>query len=147
MSHQVQAEALVLPAITIPAGDYDRLSALVDAAGHSAPQVSDYLARELERAHVVPEQEFDAHCARIGSQVTYRDDQSGRQRVVTLVWPQEADVERNRISVLTSIGAALLGMRPGQTIDWPAPVGGPRTLTVLTVRNGGAPEPAPRDAA
>jgi regulator of nucleoside diphosphate kinase len=67
---------------------------------------------------------------------------------VTLVWPQEADVEHNRISVLTSVGAALLGLRAGQSIDWPAPLGGARTLTVVRVRSSAdAPEPAPQHAA
>lgn len=145
MPHDVHAEA-ALPAILIPEGDFDRLMELADAAARSAPQVSDYLARELDRAHVVAEEEFAADCARIGSQVTYRDDQSGRERTVTLAWPQEADVGNGRISVLTSIGAALLGMRPGQRIDWPAPASGPCMLTVIEVRNAGAP-PAPRRAA
>lgn len=128
----------VVPGIVIPASDYDRLIELADGA---APQVTGYLARELGRAQIVADQDCEAGIVRVGSQVSYRDNQGGRTRMVTLVWPQQADVERNRISVLTSIGAALLGMRAGESIDWPAPVGGPRTLTVLAVQNGAAPGP------
>lgn len=140
MSHHVHAQA-ELPAILIPEGDFDRLMELADAAVRSAPQVSDYLLRELDRAHVVADEEFAPDCARIGSQVTYRDEHSGRERTVTLAWPEEANVEQGRISVLTSIGAALLGMRAGRSIDWPAPAGGPSMLTVIEVRNAGAPLP------
>lgn len=136
-----------LPGIVISASDYDRLTELTGHAGRVPQQVSEYLERELARADVVADAQFDVQIARVGSEVHYREDQSGRQRAVTLVWPQEADVERSRISVLTSIGVALLGMRPGRSIDWPAPVGGPRTLTVLAVNNGGAPGPVPGHAA
>lgn len=131
-----------LPKIIIPAGDYDRLMDLAGAAERLAPDVADYLSRELARAQIVPDQQFDAGVARVGSQVTYKD-QGGQQRVVSLVWPQDADLNRNRISVLTSIGAALLGMRAGQSIDWPSPVGGARTLTVVDVSHAGAPAPEP----
>lgn len=128
-----------LPEILIPSGDYDRLVEVADRAGQTTPQVAEYLGRELGRARIVPDQEFDPGAARVGSQVTYSDDRNGSRRTVTLVWPQEGDVERNHISVLTSVGAALLGLRAGQSIDWPAPLGGATTLTVVEVRNAGGP--------
>lgn len=134
-----------LPKIVIPAGDYDRLMDLAGSAERLAPDVADYLTRELVRAQVVPDQQFEAGVARVGSQVTYSDQQNGQQRVVVLVWPQDADVNKNRISVLTSIGAALLGLRTGQSIEWPSPVGGARRLTVSDVRD--APGPVPGHAA
>ena len=131
-----------LPAITIAASDYPRLLALAEAAAGSLPQVSDYLARELGRAEVVADEECAADVVRIGSRVTYRDGLNGLPRTVMVVWPHEADVERGLLGVRTPIGAALLGMRPGQAIDWPSPVGGARTLTVLAVSNGTAPTAA-----
>jgi regulator of nucleoside diphosphate kinase len=124
----------------IPASDYDRLVQLATVA---QPHVADYFDRELSRARVVPDAEFDLRSARIGSRVTYREEPSGRARTVTLAWPQDADLAFGRISVLTSIGAALLGMSPSNSIDWPTPVGGaPRRLTVLAVENGGDDGPA-----
>ena len=132
-----------LPGIVIAAGDYDRLTDLTSTSEQLAPGLADYFARELGRARVVPDREFDRRAARVGSRVTYSDDQSGRRRSVTLVWPERADVQSNRISVLTSIGAALLGLRGGQSIDWPSPMGGTHTLTVFEVDNDSANEPAP----
>jgi regulator of nucleoside diphosphate kinase len=136
-----------LPEILIPSSDYDRLVEVADRAEHTTPQVAEYLGRELGRAQIVPDLEFDPGAARMGSLVTYCDDQNGNRRTVTLVWPQEGDVGRNRISVLTSVGAALLGLRAGQSIDWPAPLGGATTLTVVEVLNaGGPPAQAPISA-
>lgn len=127
-----QGGASALPNIAIRASDYETLRGLSERA---APQVAHYLERELDRADIVPDDQWDAATVRIGSHVVYREDQTGRERRVTLVWPREADVEHHRISVLTSIGAALLGMQAGRSIDWPAPLGAPRMLTVLSVEN------------
>lgn len=138
MSNIEQIRARALPAIMIPASDYDRLSELASAA---QPSLAAYLRRELVRASIVADADFDASTARIGSKVTYRDESSELTRTVMLTWPEDADIERGRISVLTSIGAALLGMRSRNSIDWPAPLGGPRSLTVLMVDNGQEPGP------
>jgi regulator of nucleoside diphosphate kinase len=133
MNHDTSMRARPLPAIAIPTTDYDRLADLAAAAPRA---LAHYIRRELERAAIVPDDEFDARAARVGSRVTYRDDTSGRTRTVTLAWPRDADVADGRISVLTAIGAALLGMRANASIDWPAPLGGPRRLTVLGVDDG-----------
>jgi regulator of nucleoside diphosphate kinase len=73
---------------------------------------------------------------RIGSLVSYREGVDGRSRTIRLVWPHEADVNRSRVSVMSAVGAALVGMARGQTIAWPSPVGGTRTLTVLAIHGG-----------
>lgn len=141
MEPNLHSRAAALPEIIISASEYDRLLSLAHAAARTSPLVADYLDRELGRATVLPDEAIGSDFARVGSKVTFRDDQSGRQREVGLAWPHEADVNQDRISVLTSIGAALLGMRPGQSIDWPSPVGGARTLTVIAVRNPADPVP------
>src|SRR5690606_24096092 len=95
----------------------------------------EYLADELSRAHIVPDEAAAPEVVRMGSKVTYREDSSGRVRTVTLVFPKDANIYQQRISILTPIGAALIGLRPGQSIDWPTPGGGTETLTVLSVTN------------
>jgi len=122
-----------LPAITIAARDHARLQALADSAATSAPQVGRYLSRELERASVVDELALGADIVRIGSAALYQDSGEPTPRRVWLAWPQEADVARDRISVISLVGAALLGLRAGQSIEWPDPFGGVRRLTVLEV--------------
>lgn len=132
-----------LPPILIPAGDYRRLNALMDAADRAPTPVLDFLSQELSRADIVPDEECADNVVRVGSLVSYRDGVNGRYRTVRLVWPLEADVTRDRISVLSPVGAALLGMSPGQSITWPRPVGEPRTLTVMAVYGSDMPDPAP----
>ena len=57
----------------------------------------------------------------MGSQVVYRDEGTGRIREVALVYPHEADINLNRISVLTPVGAALIGLAEGQSIEFRTP--------------------------
>jgi regulator of nucleoside diphosphate kinase len=121
------------PRIVIPASEHARLMALADAAERRAPEIAEYLSDELTRADIVPDEKFDPNVVRMGSRVTYRDEATGRERTVTLVYPEAADVNQGLISVLTPIGAALLGMSPTQTITWPNPDGRNATLTVLRV--------------
>ena len=45
-----------------------------------------------------------------------------------------ADIQANRVSVITPVGAGLIGMAAGQEIDWPCPDGRPRKLRILRVR-------------
>jgi regulator of nucleoside diphosphate kinase len=72
----------------------------------------------------------------MGSTLTYEAD--GQRRRVTLVYPTEADIAAGRISVLTPIGAALLGLAEGQSIDWTARDGRVRRLTIVEVERGAA---------
>ena len=69
----------------------------------------------------------------MNSSVVFRDDASGQERAITLVYPEDADVDAGWISVLTPIGAALIGLSNGQTIEFQLPGGSWRSLTVLGV--------------
>lgn len=71
---------------------------------------------------------------RMGSAVELRDDTNGKVQVVSLVYPGEADIGQGRISVLTPVGAALLGLSKGLSIDWAIRTGAAKRLTVLDVR-------------
>jgi regulator of nucleoside diphosphate kinase len=107
--------------LKIGSGDYARLVALRSAAP---------LADELSRAAVVPEERMPDNVVRMHSRVTYLDEHSGRRREVELVYPEEADLTRGKISVLAPVGSALLGLAEGQSIDWRFPRGGWRRLRV-----------------
>ena len=69
----------------------------------------------------------------MNSRVCYQDDQTGENRWVELVYPDEADPAAGRISVLAPVGAALLGLGIGQDIEWDFPNGAVRRLTVVSV--------------
>lgn len=123
------------PRIVITATEHARLMGLAERALEKDLPTAEYLADELSRAHIVPDDNCAPNVVRMGSQVTYSDDATGRTRTVTLVYPKDANIDQNRISILTPIGAALIGMSPSQTIQWENPSGGSSSLTVVDVKN------------
>jgi regulator of nucleoside diphosphate kinase len=131
-----------LPVITITESDFERLDRLTAAAAKVFPRTADFLAREIARANIVDSGARPTGAIGMGSTVTYRDDVTGNERTVTLVFPDEADLAAGKISVLTPVGAALIGLSAGQSIEWRTPGGGIRSLTVLRVGDGAQPPPA-----
>ena len=125
---------LAKPRITLTAADHDRLSGLASAAMHNMPEVAITLADELDRAHVLKTGRHPLDVVCMGCEVEFRDDSTGKVQKVTLVYPGDADIAQGRISVLTPIGAALIGLRAGSAITWETRVGDLKRLTVLRVR-------------
>ena len=119
-----------LPPIYLTPEDMDRLLHLVDAyPGKRFEQ----LERELVRAHVVARKEIPADTVTMNSRVVFEDESTGEQREVTLVYPGSADIDAGKISVLTPVGSALLGLRVGQSIDWELPGRGKRRYRIAAV--------------
>ena len=115
--------------IVIRAGDAERLATLANALVDSKPELADELLGELARARTTAK--APANSVQMGSTLTYEAD--GRQRRVTLVYPDQADIDAGRVSVLTPVGAALIGLTEGQSIDWTARDGRIHRLKVVTV--------------
>jgi regulator of nucleoside diphosphate kinase len=119
------------PSLTVARSDHQQLVRLALAgSGHSADAADDLLF-ELDRAQIVADPAVPPDVVRMGSRVRYRIGRD--ERHVTLVWPAEADIAERRISVLTPVGTALIGLRTGQTITFRARDGRPQMLTSLAV--------------
>ncbi|WP_245318562.1 nucleoside diphosphate kinase regulator [Bradyrhizobium sp. DOA1] len=129
---EIQQGPPALPPIKIAEGECRRLSSLANSTMDLFPRVAQFLAREVERATVAQEDDLRG-VVRMGSKVTYRDDRSGASREIVLVYPHEANIELNRISILTPVGAALIGLSEGQRIEFETPDKRTRGLTVLAV--------------
>ena len=125
----------IKPRITLSAEDYDRLSSLARVARGRMPALAAELAEEIERAHVLSKGRQPEHIVSMNREVEFRDDTTGKVQAVTLVYPEEADIDRRKVSVLTPVGTALIGLERGQSITWEAPNGELRQLTVLEVRD------------
>ena len=121
-----------LPHILISEADEKRLTAIATAASQRVPEVSAALLSELERADVWPGTAIPADVVRIGSIIEFEVD-DGRRLKLQLVFPKYADINAGRISVLTPVGAALIGLSPRQSMEWSGNDGKARVLTVLTV--------------
>jgi regulator of nucleoside diphosphate kinase len=120
------------PAITLTRSDHERLSGLADSISSRNPAVADQLASELDRARVVDDRRISADVVRMGSRLRFTTD-AGEDRTVTLVFPGDANIAEGKISVLTPIGAALIGLSAGQSIDWTSLDGRTHRLTVESV--------------
>lgn len=123
------------PPIVLSAQDYERLSALAYAAMNSMPSLAEALTEELERARVLAKGRQPQHIVCMNSEVEFRNETSGKIQKVTLVYPGDADISEGKISVLTPVGTALIGLRKGQSITWETPSGEVRQLSVLEVRD------------
>ena len=126
------------PNISISKTDHTRLSALAEAVAERSPEISEELLAELDRARVVADSAVAAKVVRMGSTVRLKPD-TGEEKTVTLVFPGEADIAQGKISILTPIGTALLGLSAGQSMMWTARDGRRHELSVLDV-TAGAPE-------
>ena len=126
-------QGLVPPSIRIAEDEMHRLSALSNSCMELFPRVAQFLSREMERATVVADARDLPGVVRMGSKVTYREDPMGATREVALVYPHEAQIALSRLSVLTPVGAALIGLSVGQTIEFQTPAHQTRSLTVLGV--------------
>jgi regulator of nucleoside diphosphate kinase len=120
------------PAIRVTRSDHERLSRLAESYSARNPDVADQLLAELDRAHVVEDARIAADVVRMGSRLRFTTD-AGEDRIVTLVYPGEADIAEGKVSILTPIGAALIGLSAGQSIDWTARDGRIHRLTVESV--------------
>jgi len=120
------------PQIVMGMSDHRQLIVLAMAGrGHTADD-ADGLLYELERAEVVADEALPTDAVRMGSTVRFRTN-GGSERGVTLVFPKDADIGEGRISVLTPVGTALLGLRTGQSITWLTRDGRKQVLTVTSV--------------
>lgn len=120
------------PKIVLSEADHRKLIALALAGSGNSSDAADDLLYEIERARVVPEKKLAPSVVRMGSTVTYRPD-NGAERKVTLVYPADADIAEGKVSVLTPVGTALIGLDVGQSITWEDRNGQKHVLTVLSV--------------
>ncbi len=119
--------------IIVSDADYERLTDLANASLHRLPEVAQELLAEMDRAKVVDAASVPDDVVRMGSTVTFKSD-DGHTRTLKLVWPADESLDQHRISVMTPVGAALIGLGIGQSISWTARDGKHHRLTVTAVK-------------
>lgn len=93
--------------------DKDRLQSLIDF--EQGPAIVE-LEHEIERAIVVDPQHVPRDVVTMNSRVVLHLDDEEKE--VALVYPQDADEGSGKLSVLSDLGAAILGYQEGDAIDW-----------------------------
>ena len=122
------------PTIFLTQNDLDRLFDLLEAySAGSGGRRFEQLESELARASVVPSDRIPHDVVTMNSRVLFENETTGERLEVTLVYPREADIDAGKISILVPVGAALLGMRVGQSIDWELPNGRKHRYPVVAV--------------
>jgi len=132
-----QAKSDRRPSIVLRQTDADRLSNLASQMEAKIPLAANLLLDEIERAEIRPDHLVADSIIGMQSVVEFIDGAHGLSRTVTLVYPTEADISEGRISILTPVGAGLIGLAPGQSINWPDRDGRERVLQILKVARAG----------
>lgn len=104
------------------------------------------LAAEIDRATVLPDDEFPSDAVALNSlvEVEYPDDgETLRCRLVLPSPGMSGGVDNGELSVLTPLGQALLGYRAGETVQWPLSRGFLQ-VKIRGVEQAGKPEPVAR---
>lgn len=120
------------PAIYMTRSDYDQLSPRANALDHTV--VGQSLQAELERAIMASDRSRRTF-VKLGSTVAYEDVSTGAVRRLKLCLPEHASLDENRLSVLTPVGAAVIGASAGQVFTYLLANGRTRRLRVLEVGN------------
>jgi regulator of nucleoside diphosphate kinase len=125
------------PTIIITEADFERLSALLEsefAKVINPVEHLDDLRAELKKARIVRPDKTPRNVVTMNSTVTLDDLEIGEKETYTLVYPDQADIANNRLSVLAPVGTAILGQRVGDELKWRAPSGW-RRLKVQSINS------------
>jgi regulator of nucleoside diphosphate kinase len=104
----------------------DRLQSIIDNHRSASPKIKEQitmLEQELDKAVVVEPKDIPSDVVTMNTKLRLRDEDSGEERVISLVFPSDANFEKNRISILAPVGTALLGYREGDIVEWNVPSG------------------------
>ena len=125
--------ALSLPPIAIPSIDILRLKRVTDHAVYGFHPVGNFLRSEIDRASIHPPSTMP-DCVRLDEWVDFRPDDGDPMRSAILVMPEKFWSYRRHVSILSPVGAALLGLRGGDRMPYVDGAGKSCTLSVIRVQ-------------
>jgi regulator of nucleoside diphosphate kinase len=110
--------------IIVNSRDFTKLTQIInDTHAHGGNQYLKNLAAELSNAILLDPENIPPDVITMNSKVEFTDVSESGKFVYTIVYPEDADTENGRLSVLAPIGTALLGYRAGDTVTWKVPAG------------------------
>jgi regulator of nucleoside diphosphate kinase len=117
--------------IVITKLDRERIEKLLVSA---KPDLNiEMLKAELDRATIVPSEAIPPNVVTMNSRVRFEDMTTKDETEFTLAYPPMANIKAGRVSILSPVGAALLGLKTGDEIEWPLPLGRKRTLRIISI--------------
>lgn len=115
--------------------DKKRLDELIAVAlefGEKPRGDLDGLSSEMQKAKIVKPQDVPPDVVTMNSKVLLRDVSTKDEITYSLVFPQDANIDKGAISVLAPVGTAILGYQEGDKVTWKVP-SGERTLEIVKV--------------
>ncbi len=112
------------PKIVLSLLDAERLENLMESLTVDIFPGKKDLEDELARADVVDPKDIPATVVTMNSTVRFKVESLADEFLRTLVYPKDSDAANGKISILTPVGSALLGLSQGDEIEWPKPDGG-----------------------
>lgn len=112
--------------IVITETDRNRLQAVIDRmlqGENGFRHDVQNLQQELNRAQIVDSTSIPEGVVVMNSTVSLRDLDLNELETYTLVYPRDADITQNRISILAPVGTAIIGFQVGDIVTWPVPRG------------------------
>lgn len=91
------------------------------------------LELELDRAKIISDDIVPSDLVTMNSKVKFLNVQDNKEMTITIVYPSDANFADGKVSVLATLGSALIGLRVGQEINWMFPDGRTKTLRILEV--------------
>jgi regulator of nucleoside diphosphate kinase len=99
--------------------DYKQLHQMVQVQHqHARPYEVDGLSSELKRARILPSRDIPADVITMNSIVQIKETKSAADMEITIVYPQDANLQKRWISVLAPVGTAILGCQVGDEVEW-----------------------------
>lgn len=121
--------------IIISSHDAERIQYCIEKArsgGIKAPINLVPLMNELNRAKKVKPEKIPSDVVTMNSIVSLYNEKTGKVMQIQIVYPDDADISKSKISVFAPVGTALLGYRKGDMIQWNTPSGETK-LTILDI--------------
>jgi len=113
--------------IMITGFDYGRIMSMIDqmrnAFSKEQKENAEKLVMELKRARKVDSSAIPRDCVTMNSIFEIKEVDKSDTRTLALVFPEKANIEENRVSILSPVGTAVLGYRVGNVIHWKVPAG------------------------
>lgn len=121
------------PPIVVSSLDMERLEHLLDSLPAAQAGTRDTLLDELARAELVEPEDMPQDVVTMNSRVRFVLDNAPQEFDLSLAYPKDVDGAGDKLSVLTPVGSALLGLKVGDSIAWMRPDGGRFDVTVREI--------------
>jgi len=108
--------------IILTTGIYDLIKDHVRRKKVTA-QEEELLLGQLKKASQVLRRDLPNNIVSVGRKVTYKNHTDNEEKTVLFVGPKKSKPSKNKISILSDEGIAMVGYKVGDFIEWPSKKG------------------------